>query len=241
MALCTEMSVVNGNRNEGEISALRCKRWTCEVCHPYNRKKVLMAARLGRPNKMITLSIDPSKYETPDDAARDMKRALVHFRRHIERKMGVKNLPFLCVYERHKSGWPHMHILVRSKYLHRDTLIGIWKRLTGAWTVDIRDISKVSQIYYYVTKYIGKELAAFAGCKRWWRSHNYKVVDEDPFEPVIYGSGFIRVQVNYERVQQLLSQWRYDVDILGPHKLRYLAHDETHRAHGKLFDWESVK
>lgn len=242
MPLCTDLSVVNGNRQEGEISMLRCKRWQCEVCHPVNRQKVIGIARRGEPNTFMTLTCDPQHYDTPDEAARDMKRGLVLLRRAIERKWNVKNIPFLVVFERHKSGWPHMHLLMRASYMHWETLRGIWNDIVGAYQVDIRRIKKRSQIYYYVTKYVGKELAAFEGCKRWWRSQNYNVVAEDLWQPIIYGSGFVRIAMNFERVQQILEAQRFEWEIAGRHKVRYRATDETFRdGFGQVMHWEYAR
>lgn len=180
---CTDLTFVNHSDTAGTINALRCKKWDCPHCRPVNRQRVMRKAAEGHPNLFMTLTCDPERYETPEEAARDMKRGLVALRRRIERKWKVKNIPFIVVYERTKKGWPHMHLLMRAPYMHWKVLRGMWNDITGAFEVDVREIKKRSSVLFYVTKYIGKDLARFEGCKRWWRSHNYAEPkkDEKPF------------------------------------------------------------
>lgn len=186
--LCSDTIIVNANLIEGRAHVLRCKRWSCETCRQYNRLKVMHAAKRGQPNLFLTLTCNPQRWNSPDEAARDMKRGLVLLRRRIARRWGVKNLPFIVVYEKTKAGWPHMHLLLRAPYMHWKILRAMWREISGAHQVDVRFIKKSSQVLFYVTKYIGKELHAFEGCKRWWRSHNYDQLKEAPFKPVMYGA-----------------------------------------------------
>jgi len=140
---------------------------------------VIAKAMAGKPRAMLTLTCDPKNYETPDEAARDMKRALVLLRRHLSKSFGIDKLPFICVFERHKSGWPHMHLLIRGPFIPWKWLSLTWKRLIGAFQVDIRKIRGAAEAAAYVAKYIGKEPFAFEGCKRWWRSHNFDQSTEE--------------------------------------------------------------
>ena len=240
MSLCTELSRVNASALEGEISALRCKKWDCDICRPYNRARVIRIARNGNPNIMLTLSVDHKRYETPDDAARDMKRGLVLLRRHIERRWNIKNIPFLVVFEKHQSGWPHMHILLRAKYLHRDTLIGMWKKIVGAWTVDIRAIKKRSHIWYYCTKYIGKDLQAVTGCKRWWRSQNYNEVHEEPWVPVMHTAYPLKTEKPLWRYRAILHAFNYIVEDIGAHRVRFRANQQQLEGKSPVVDFRAI-
>ena len=221
MALCTNTAFVNANPHEGEVSLLRCKRWSCETCHPYNRMKVMNAARKGKPNIFMTLTSVEGAFSSPDEAARDMKRALVLLRRRIERRWGIEKLPFIVVFERTKKGWPHMHLLLRGKYMHWRVLRGMWEELTGAHQVDVRFIRKASQVLFYVTKYIGKELAAFEGCKRWWRSHNYNVVDEDPWQLVPNGSWVEKINIEWGIIVEAMESGLVQAEKIGRHRWRW--------------------
>lgn len=206
MPLCGEATLVNTNGHIGEISALRCKRWSCETCQPFNRQKVMQAAKEGNPNIFLTLTCDSKRYDTPEEAARDMKRGLVLLRRQIARRFNVKNVPFIVVFERTKKGWPHMHLLMRGSYMHWKKLRGMWQSIVGAAQIDIRFIKRKEHVLHYVTKYIGKDLAAFKGCKRWWRSHNYSEADADDEPLHLFGDQVFRVNVPYHVVRDYVER-----------------------------------
>lgn len=200
--LCSEAITVNRNDDGGQACLLKCKRWTCDKCLPDLRREVIAKAIDGKPRAMLTLTCDPKNYDDPSAAARDMKRALVLLRRNLKKSFGIDKLPFICVFERHKSGWPHMHLLIRGPFIPWKWLSLTWKRLIGAIHVDIRKVKGPTDAARYVAKYIGKEPFAFEGCKRWWRSHNYDL-SEDKDEPRLrYGQSWTEVQTtiaNYLR------------------------------------------
>lgn len=221
MSLCTDRTIVNRNLNEGTAHALKCKRWSCEFCNPDCRRNVIARAREGLPNVFLTLTCQHKNYETPDEAARDMKRALVLFRKKLARSHGVEKMPFIVVYEKHKSGWPHMHLLCRLPFIHISKLKRYWNDIIGAFQVDIRFIRKKSQVLFYVTKYIGKDLEAFKGCKRWWRSHNY-TIDKDEKEPVfMYGDRFEIVNLDFLTYQNSHYLNGMDIEREGRNKIRF--------------------
>lgn len=206
--LCSEILTVNRNPHEGRVSLLRCKKWDCEICHPYNRQRVIRFARHGKPNAFITLTVKPDRYETPDEAARDMKRAFVLLRRAIWKKYRIKNMPFLVVFERTKAGWPHMHILARVKWISQAWLSQKWNELLGAPIVDIRRIQDQGRMVAYITKYIGKELHSFANCKRWWRSHNYDLGEDDQWNPKFFRD-------HWEMPNTTMEQYRAKLEAEG--------------------------
>ena len=215
MSLCGEHSLVNANNVEGVISSLKCKRWSCDECAQANRHRVMHHARCGRPNMFLTLTCDPKRHADPDSAAREMKRGLVALRRRIERRWKVKNIPFIVVYEKTKKGWPHMHLLLRAPFMHWKVLRAMWEDITGAFEVDVRFIKKASQVLFYVTKYIGKDLHAFAGCKRWWRSHNYEDLHEQPPERVRYSHQPLRIDHSAQRMLKAMEKSCYIIRQTG--------------------------
>lgn len=191
--LCSEAVAVNRNMDQGVVSVLKCKRWSCEICQPMLRWKVMKAATRGRPTAMLTLTCQPDLFDTPDQAARRMVKALASLRKALAREKGIKKLPMIAVFEKHKSGWPHLHILLRTKFISQKWLSEKWESLTGAFIVGITKIPTIHGAAQYVAKYIGKDLASFAGCKRWWRSHDYEVDPEDVYAKVRYGQ-FIELE-----------------------------------------------
>jgi hypothetical protein len=188
--LCSEAIAVNQNADEGQACLLKCRRWSCDKCLPDLRREVIAKAIDGKPRAMLTLTCDPANYSEPAEAARDMKRALVLLRRHLNAAFGIEKLPFICVFERHKSGWPHMHLLIRGPFIPWKWLSLTWKRLIGAFHVDIRKIHGPTEAARYVAKYIGKEPFAFEGCKRWWRSHNYDLSKREHDRRPRFGFGW---------------------------------------------------
>lgn len=189
--------------------------------------KVMHAARKGEPNLFLTLTCKPGRFASPHDAARDMKRGLVLLRRRIQRKWGVKNLPFIVVYEKTQAGWPHMHLLLRAPYMHWKVLRAMWQELTGAHQVDVRFIKNKSQVLFYVTKYIGKALHAFEGCKRWWRSHNYNVIEEAPFQPRQYGRPGYNERTTIAEFKAVLRKRGVFIEAETPHRVRWRASWDT--------------
>jgi hypothetical protein len=84
-------------------------------------------------------------------------------------------IPFLAVFERHKSGEPHLHILCRSEWIPQKWLSDEMRRLTGAFIVDVRRTYSPSECAAYCTKYVGKDPAIYGNCKRYWASQDYEL------------------------------------------------------------------
>lgn len=235
MPYCQHRTIVNADDDHGTIHALRCKMWSCPTCREHNRRQVMHKARKGQPNVFFTLTCDPSRYETPDQAARDMKRGLVLLRRHIERRWKVRNIPFIVVFEKHKSGWPHMHLLLRGPYMHWKNLRAMWTKILGAWSIDIRFIRKQSQVLFYVTKYIGKDLAAFQGCKRYWSSHNWQTInDENTMDPII-GPYLVQLPVPFALAAQWLPAQLAQVENEHRTKMKFRRDPNE-----QLLDWRGL-
>lgn len=185
--LCSEHIVVNSGGSERAASLLRCKRWSCELCSPRNRWEVIKAACRGKPDTLITLTIRPQDWADPSDAGRAMVKGLKALRKAMQRERNYPHTPMICVFERHKSGWPHLHILARSRWIDQAWLSRTWKRLTGAWCVDIRRIQDAGRAAYYLAKYLGKDLAHFEGCKRWWRTRDYELEPRESMTAIGFG------------------------------------------------------
>jgi len=179
MALCSELSLVNQGDGEGHATVLRCKRWSCDLCNPWNHRRVKRLAREGQPNVFLTLTVNTKKFESPDLAARALKRAWVNLRRAMERDYGVKQPPFIAIFEATKNGWPHLHILMRCRFIPQRWYSTTMERLLGSPIVDVRFITETGRIAAYVAKYVSKAPEGFEACKRWWRSHDYEVAKEE--------------------------------------------------------------
>lgn len=121
----------------------------------------------------------------PDDNPSDVAVKYVHgwkmLRQYLCRKLGRKGLTFLAIFEKHPtSGFPHLHILLREKYISRTLIKEWWEKEGYGYIVDIRKCHNPRQAAGYVTKYIAKDPGAFEHCKRYWGSHDWDPPKEEP-------------------------------------------------------------
>lgn len=198
--LCSEAVLINQDGTGGHAATLRCRRWSCDICNPFNHRNVKRRAREGAPSTFLTLTVRPSRYETPDEAARDLKRAWVNLRRSLTRRNGDKAPPFIAVFEQTKKGWPHLHILCRMRFVDQRIISAFMGRAIDAPIVDIRHVTDVGRIGAYIAKYISKAPAAFKGCKRWWRSHDYPIEPDDLPKFGIYSDRSYRINTTLPRL-----------------------------------------
>jgi hypothetical protein len=181
--LCTPDVHVKGSGLQGEAHPIRCKMWSCPTCAELNRKKVIAKALEAKPRAMLTLTVSSKNHASPEEAAAALKRGLRLLRLRLKRDEKLSNFEFIAVFEKHQSGFPHLHLLITGKFIPWSKLQQWWKEITGSTHVDIRKIKNAGTAAFYCAKYIGKDLAAFEGCKRWWRSHGYRDPNPEAWIP----------------------------------------------------------
>lgn len=239
--LCTDVIAVKRHGPQGEAGVVRCKRWSCPVCRGINRRRVVGAGVAGHPTAMLTLTVSSRHYDCPDDAARDLKRGLVLLRRRIARRWPGQRLPFLAVYEKHKSGWPHLHLLIRAKFLPIRELRAMWEEVTGSWNVNITKIDTVGQAAFYAAKYVGKDIHAFHGCKRWWRSHDYNEPRERDLSDPWNRAPWSRWRADLPLLLSAVRALGATVEILPGERIRWLDPPDrtvsTHDAMSLISAW----
>lgn len=224
--LCTNLASVNPGQTEGDAKAIRCKRWSCPTCAKINKARVIALAKRGRPRALLTLTVRSSDYADPDEAAEALKEGLRLLRLRLKRHARLENFEFLAVFEQHESGYPHLHLLIRGKFIPWQWLRRVWEEMTGAYMVDIRKIDTIGQAAMYCAKYITKELAVFEGCKRWWRSHGYKdVTGEDDYSPP-FRPNARTWQVDIHRLRSTLLAFGWNVEQPRPGEIRW-SHRST--------------
>jgi hypothetical protein len=128
----------------------------------------------------LTLTMKPGEGLTPEAAAQEFVDAWRMLRQYLCRKLERKSLTFLAVFEAHESGLPHLHILLRSKYISRDLIQKWWESRTGSWNVDIRRVHNPRQRASYVSKYVASRPAQFGSLKRYWCSQDWDPPKADP-------------------------------------------------------------
>lgn len=205
--LCSPLTSQKSSANGHEFAPVRCKRWDCPHCHQINRRRVIALGVAGKPKAMLTLTVNPKNYSCPDDAAQGLKKGLRLLRLRLKRHPRFEEFQFLAVFEKHKSGWPHLHLLIRGGFIPWKWLRKVWEEITGSHQVDIRKIDTRGKAAFYVAKYIGKDLQAFAACKRWWRSHHFNDGASEDYAPPRLPAEFSRWDVSFNSLI-LFAAWR---------------------------------
>ena len=221
--LCTNQIAVNQMAAEGHVAAIRCKRWSCPQCHEVNRLRVIQAAVDGKPKAMLTLTVSSKQYPSHEEATAALKHGLRLLRLTLRRHPKFENFEFMAVFEKHQSGFPHLHLLIRGKFLPWSWLTRRWKEITGSTHIDIRKIKGRKDAARYVAKYLGKDLSAFEGCKRWWRSHGYAPEPSNDNEAARPAKAWSRFIADFDRMALILENGGYTVTVEGRRRLHYAA------------------
>lgn len=137
------------------VIQIRCKRWGCRHCGERKINHYAHKVASANPNRFITLTVANRLYESPREAYDKTRRALPQLTVKTRRKFG--EFEYFRVLETTKKGWPHYHLVARSKYIPHQFIKGAWFNLTGASIVDVRQIKKNEHIYRYVMKYLAKQ------------------------------------------------------------------------------------
>jgi hypothetical protein len=155
------------------VKPLRCKCWGCDHCVHQRRRDLWHKAVKGNPRIFLTLTMAPTEGATPDSQARDLVTHFRMLRQYLMRKLKRRSPTFLAVVEAHESGWPHLHILLRSGFIHHRLIREWWEARTGSFQIDIRLAKGKRQVASYVSKYISKNPARFEHVKRYWCSQDW--------------------------------------------------------------------
>lgn len=81
MTICREWTLVKTQGTVALAEPLRCRSWTCEICAPERRKRLIAQAIAGAPNTFITLTVNPKHGTSPTHRARLLVAAWRHIRR----------------------------------------------------------------------------------------------------------------------------------------------------------------
>jgi len=87
--------------------------------------------------------------------------------------LGERKLQYIWVMEKTKAGWPHLHILIRAKWIDQEWLSIQMNNLIGAPIVDVRRIVSNRMVVAYCAKYVGKCAEKFQWTKRYSQSREF--------------------------------------------------------------------
>lgn len=207
MTLCREVLLVKHQPNKKTVRCLKCRSWGCELCLPDRIYQLKKLCRSGKPQTFLTLTYNAKRPGTPDEHARDLARAWRLLRKRIEKRYNLKRIPYLTVFEATAQGEPHLHIMLRIKYIPQSWISEQMADLIDSPIVDIKHIYNEKKAAWYIAKYISKGPKVFQGCKRYFRSQNYVVEDQKwQKEPLRWDEFYTRHTTTMERyIEEMIS------------------------------------
>lgn len=197
-------------------NVLSCRSWFCAECAPRRRNRLMAEIIGGRPNRFLTLTsrFDPNK--TPEQGLEELNDAWRKLRRLICKHEGVDQLHCMTIVEQHETGWPHLHIFLRSKFLPWRWLRDTWEALTGNTHVHIRAIDSHGRAAAYAAKYCTKCTNRIGNKKRYYKTRSYDLrapqPDRFPRETLLYAETF---QKDLPYVVATWHRQRLDVTVVS--------------------------
>lgn len=159
---------------------MRCRRWKCPRCGPAMRNRLVHLVEQSPPDRMLTLTIDPSLYSSPFHGARRMSWAFSRLVALMRRFSKPEPVEYLAVWERTKAGWPHLHVLLRGPFIPQRLVSRWWGSLTGSPVVYFTYLGGARAGGRYVAKYLTKDPDPFASGRALRASRNFLV---EPMRP----------------------------------------------------------
>lgn len=160
----------------------KCKKWSCPECGPIRAKAlqraVALRAREHGLSRLLTLTLDPRKLEGKRPT-RHLMAVWRKFRVYLQRELG-QSVSFIWVLEFHKSGRPHLHVLV-NRFIRQGWISSAWDRLGGGRIVDIRHVADLDKVGWYLGKYLSKDamLRAPRGARRYGTSRDIRLFERE--------------------------------------------------------------
>jgi len=161
--------------SEMAMVAIHCKSWQCEECA--ERMKLALRRKIadGHPDTFLTLTCNPARWKSPEDARAGMAVAWHKLMQQVRREWRYDEVPYAVVVEQTEDGWPHFHVALRVKWIGQKWLSDRWQKYTGASIVDIRRVKSRRGIARYLAKYLTKEPAAFPHKRRAWFGRSWSL------------------------------------------------------------------
>jgi len=165
---------------------LCCKNWNCPACAVRLRDRWADVAVRGEPQRFVTVTGDPKLHPDPREMRIAIKNAwakfVSHWRRGKVRKDGKHTIPpheleYIQAWELHKSGYPHLHVLVRGEYIPQSYLKR-WMETAGVgecvWINKVTNTrGSVVELLKYVTKAANSDTDVFTGSRIITTSRDY--------------------------------------------------------------------
>ena len=171
--ICGSTSRVKHTPAGRECSSDYCDRWSCGTCFRKRLKRLSEELAGGDPNIFITITWAVGRGIERIPAALLQRQAWAKFVALYNREHGACALQYMAVCEATQEDWPHMHILVRAKWVSQKKLSAFMKKEIGAEIVDVQSLKQIRSVAKYLAKYLAKGPAQYGTLKRYWRSLGY--------------------------------------------------------------------
>lgn len=192
-----------------------CNRWECPECGEYKKSVLYHRLRGHKGQRFMTLTCNPARYATPNEAYRSMSLSFTSLVKRVRRKYPAKRFEYVMVWEQTRKGWPHLHVLVSGPWIEQAWLSRQWDDLTGAAIVDIRYVRSGVKTASYLSKYLTKELRAPRGHHRWRKSFDYFPDDTPPpqaHQPSEFSWRYTRLTLAELDYEWRLQQWHTSME-----------------------------
>ena len=213
---CSEWSLVNHGELAIRAITLHCKAWSCPICLPIRKARLVGQVAAGLPTKLLTLTT--RVVEDGDQVAEARRQGIACARLLvlIRKRFPGHKIAYFAVREATKQGWPHIHVALRSPFIEWVWLKEQWERLSGSPGIDIRAIYAAGNAAKYLAKYIGKDPHRFGTTKRYWYSRNwFDVLPETTFNSTDWDSKWHLVHETIGRLAEDAWMRRWEVEMHG--------------------------
>jgi len=177
--LCVSGEIILHGKKAIGYARVNCKSWTCPKCGPRKAWRLIKSietwTRDHDLSRFMTLTLDPKKIPNNLEREKYMRNVWSKFRVYLGRKLG-KGVEYIAVMEYHKSGIPHLHVLI-NQFVPQKWISSSWSKLGGGYIADIKRVVDISKIGYYLGKYLTKDmiLSAPKDSRRYTTSRGIKL------------------------------------------------------------------
>lgn len=209
---CGETSIVSTSHFGQVASPVKCKRWGCPNCNDWRTKCLQARCIEGKPNRFITITCRAGQFGSPEANAQAISKAWATVVLRWRRLNKWHRCEYICVFEPHLSGWPHLHILWRGHWIERAWLSTNMASLLNSPIVHVSKIKGAKSAAFYVAKYFSKEPEKFGKSKRYWTSRNWPKLSHIDAQRA-YHKGF-PTDIVQQSIANIIAEWkRYSKEV----------------------------
>lgn len=217
MAYCGEASAVKHCDCHKEVVKLVCRAWTCDDCRPTRRKQLMATMINGKPRLFITLTLPAEHATNPEAAVKTLSRAWRLIRKRDARRRNGKLVPFIAVVEKTEAGTPHLHILVRARWMSQEWLSDCMEEIADAPIVWVNRVWDAGRRAGYCAKYSTKATAKIGNAKRYWQSPDYNLSEKPESHGLEAGEFWeVKHSTHVFHVLRNYSETGWTIHVQGP-------------------------